>query len=530
MHHSELTTGATDAVWLQKDPYKNRPTFSPLKSDIETGVCVIGSGIAGISTAYELVKRGREVTMLEARTILSGETGRTSGHLANALDDHYIEIEKKHGREGAKQAADSHSWAIKRVGEIAKELGIDCNYRLVPGYELSQFDRKTESSKHQKDMDDLKSEVKLAQELGIEAEFSDDLTVKGWDSTKHDQSGGAIFRNQGGFHPTLYLNGIMNWLSKQRNFKCYTDTRVMSVSEESGGNKLVKVETANGNTVLCDDAVEATVVPLQKLSVIVQMGWYRTYCVAIRIPKGSVEDCFIYDSAEMYKYIRLTPADDKDDYLIVGGCDHKVGQEETSGRFEELEAWTRERFPQAGATDYKWSGQVYEPHDYMAFIGKNQGNEHIYIVTGDSGNGMTHGVLAGKLLSDLIEGKPNPWESTYSPKRVASMVKSAPEMLKSDIQVNLQYKKVFHSDITDIEDLVPGSGGIMTEGMSKVAVYKDESGAVSKMSAICPHLKGVVCWNALEKSFDCPVHGSRFSTEGKCLIGPAKAGLSPVEA
>ena len=136
----------------------------------------------------------------------------------------------------------------------------------------------------------------------------------------------------------------------------------------------------------------------------------------------------------------------------------------------------------------------------MAFIGGNQGNEHIYIITGDSGNGMTHGVLAGKLLSDLIEGKPNPWESAYSPKRIASMVKSAPEMLKSDLQVNLQHKKVFHSHITDIEDLVPDSGGIMT--------YKDESGAVSKMSAICPHLKGVVCWNALEKLFDCPVHGS----------------------
>jgi len=525
------TSGATDAVWVHKNRYEDRPQFSALNADTKTDVCVIGAGIAGISVAYELVARGRNVVLLEARDVLSGETGRTSGHLANALDDHYIHIAKKHGHDGARAAADSHTWALNRVGEIAKQLDIECEYRHVPGYEFSQFPRG--DKKHDDDMKELKEEAKLAKELGIEAEFRDDLTIKGWDG-KPDQRGGAVFSGQAAFHPTLYLGGILRWLQSQPNFQCFTSTRVMSVEEQNNatgtGNKTVKIQTEGGSVVQCDHAVEATCIPLQKLSVIVEMEFYRTYSIAIRVPKGSIEDCFMYDSAEEYKYVRLTECDEKDDYMIVGGCDHKVGQDSVSGRFEELETWTRERFTVAGSVDYKWSGQVFEPVDYMAFIGKNQGCDRIYVITGDSGNGLTHGVLAGRLIADEITGQDNPWAKLYSPKRVASIVKSAPSMIAHDLQVNAQYKRIAHSDITDIEDLVPGSGGIMKTGpLTPIAVYKDDDGKVTKMSAFCPHLKGVVCWNPVEKSFDCPIHGSRFSNTGECVIGPAKANLTIVE-
>jgi glycine/D-amino acid oxidase-like deaminating enzyme len=181
----------------------------------------------------------------------------------------------------------------------------------------------------------------------------------------------------------------------------------------------------------------------------------------MRVPKGSVEDCLLYDNAEMYKYVRLTACDEKDDYLVVGGCDHKVGQEETTPRFGELEAWTRERFPQASSVDYKWSGQIFEPGDNMGLIGKNQGCEKIYIVTGDSGDGLTHGVLAGRLIADEIDGIENPWAKLYSPKRLGSMLKSLPSIISHDLQINTQYKRFLQTDITDIEDLVPGSGGVL---------------------------------------------------------------------
>ncbi|RWA14485.1 hypothetical protein EKO27_g557 [Xylaria grammica] len=523
------SSGITDAVWVHEDPYSNRFNFQPLTSDIETDICIVGAGISGISIAYELVKRGKEVVLVEARDILAGETGRTTGHLASALDDLYQNIAKKHGKSGAKFAAESHQWAINRVGGIASELGIDCEYRLLPGYMVPQHERG--SKEYDDDIQEIQEMVKASNEAGLKAQFDAELTVKGWDG-KPDQRGGAIFQGQATFHPTKYCKGVLAWLKKQPNFRCYTRTRILSVEEKgvkvlSLGHKYCQAHTESGNTIQCEHAIETTNVPLQKLSVIVQEAWYRTYAIAMRIPKGTVEDCLLYDTADPYKYVRITRCDDQDDYLVVGGSDHKVGQEEARGRFEELEQWTRERFTQAKTVDYRWSGQIFEPVDYMAFIGRNQGNERIYIVTGDSGNGLTHGVLAGKLIADLVEGKPNDWEGLYSPKRVGSMVQSAPEMLAHDVKANMQYKRFLKSDIQDIEDLAPGCGGVLNPTASKpMAIYKDANGQVTKMSAICPHMQAVVCWNPVEKSWDCPVHGSRFGPKGLCVQGPANANLS----
>jgi glycine/D-amino acid oxidase-like deaminating enzyme/nitrite reductase/ring-hydroxylating ferredoxin subunit len=523
--HFMNTSGETDPVWVHRLPFSTYPQFSPLSHDIETDVCIIGSGIAGISVAYELVNRGVKVAMLEARNVLSGESGRTSGHLTNALDDGYTEIAKKHGSKAARAAAESHGWALNHVGEISEQLGIECEYRHLPAYEISQYPRGDPN--HDKEVADLKAEVEKAKSLGIDASWHDGLAVKGWDG-EPDQRDGAVFANQATFHPPKYLVGVLSWLKKQANFQCFINTRAMSV-EESGES--VKIQTEAGHTVVASQAVEATCVPLQKLSVIAEMEYHRTYCIAIRVPKGYVEDCLLYDQADAYKYVRLTACDKKDDYLVVGGCDHKVGQEDTKGRFEELETWVRERFTRAGSVDYKWSGQIYEPVDYMAFIGKNQGSNRVYIVTGDSGDGLTHGVLAGKLIADEIQGTANPWAELYNPSRMLSIAKSLPSMLAHDIQINMQYKRFLQSDIQDIEDLVPGTGGVLNRKIlsTPTAVYKDDSGVVHQFSALCPHMKGVVCWNGTEKSWDCPVHGSRFSKDGICIQGPAKANLTPVD-
>ncbi|XPS69455.1 hypothetical protein M3J09_001727 [Ascochyta lentis] len=528
--HFMYTSGETDPVWIHQVPYKNIPKFSKLDRDLETDVCIVGSGISGVSVAYELVTRGLNVVLIEGREILSGETGRTSGHLANDLDDGYTAIAKKHGDKGAKAAAESHTWALNRVGEISKQLGIECEYRHLPGYDFSQYPKNDKN--HADDMKSVIEDGQKAKELGIATEYREGFKLKGWEGTP-DQSDAVVYSGQATFHPTQYVKGLLEFLQQQPNFSCYTNTRCMDVKEKGVeilgmGHKEVLVSTLDGHTIKCADAVEATCVPLQKLSVIAEEEYYRTYCIAIRVPKGSVEDCLFYDSVDMYKYVRLTACDEEFDYLITGGGDHKVGQSDTMTPFKELEDWTRSRFPQATTVDYKWSGQVFEPVDYMAFIGKNQGMKHTYIVTGDSGNGLTHGVLAGRLIADEITGVPNPWASLYNPSRLSSIAKSLPSMISHDVQINSQYKRFLQSDIKDIEDLVPGEGGVLNPtGKKPLAVYKDDGGQIHKFSALCPHLKGVVCWNSAEKSWDCPVHGSRFSKDGVQLIGPAKAGLEP---
>jgi len=525
------TSGSTDPVWIHTEPYSNRSHYPALNKDIEVDVAIVGSGISGISTAYELVKRGLSVAMLEARDILSGETGRTSGHLASALDDGYTNIKSKFGDKGAAIAAESHTWALNRVGEISKELNIDCEYRHLPGYQVSQYVKG--QSGHDDDVKELKEEVAYTKTLGMDTEWRDNLTIKGWDG-KPDQRDGAVFNNQATFHPTKYLLGVLKWLSAQPNFACYARTRVMDTKEKGVeimgfGSKDVVVTTESGHTVSCKDVLMATCVPLQKLSVIAEMEYFRTYCIAMRIPKGSYEDCLLYDTAEVYKYIRFTACDEKDDYLVIGGEDHKVGQEgDEKTKFQELEDWVRQRYTQAGAVDYKWSGQVFEPADFMAFIGKDPGTKRTYIITGDSGNGLTHGVLGAKIVADEITGVENKWGEVYAPSRKATLISSAKDILAHDLQINSQYKRLLQTDITDIEDLVPGQGGVLNSKTKKpLAIYKTEDGEVRQMSAFCPHLKGVVCWNTAEASWDCPVHGSRFSKEGLCLIGPSKGNLNP---
>lgn len=166
----------------------------------------------------------------------------------------------------------------------------------------------------------------------------------------------------------------------------------------------------------------------------------------------------------------------------------------------------------------------------MGFIGKNQGNKHTYIVTGDTGNGLTHGTLAGRLLADEIQGINNPWSSVYNPSRKVSIAKSASDMIKHDVQINAQYKRFGQTDIRDIEDILPGEGGVLNAtGKRPVAIFKSDDGRVHKLDALCPHLKGVLCWNSLEKSWDCPIHASRFSKEGICIMGPSERNLKPFD-
>lgn len=522
--HALKTSGDTDPVWVHKEPYSNRPHFPKLTQDLKTDVCVIGSGIAGISTAYELVTRGVDVSMIEARDVVSGESGRTSGHLSSALDSPFTELASKHGEGGARLAGESHTWALRRVGEISKQLGIDCEYRKIPDYEISQYLRG--DPRHDEDVKMLQEDVKKASELGIPAHYKEGYAIKGWDG-KPDQRDAAVFEEQATFHPTQYMIGVLKWLAKQPNFTCYAHTRMMSIEEKGLISKEVHISTLDGHTITCNNAVEATCIPLQKLSIVAQLEYFRTYCIAIRVPKNSIEDCLINDQADPYMYIRFTECDAENDYLVIGGCDHKVGQDEENGRYRELEAWVRERFTRAGSVDYRWSGQILNSIDEVSFIGLNQGRKHTYVVTGDTGHGLTQGVLAGKLIADEIQGIENPWGKLYNPKRLPP-VSSLPSMLSHDIQINAQYKRLLQSDIGDIEDLAPGTGGVLNATTKKpVAVYKDDAGEVHRFSAMCPHLHGVVCWNNSEKSWDCPIHGSRFSKDGVCVMGPSKAGLSP---
>jgi Rieske Fe-S protein len=176
---------------------------------------------------------------------------------------------------------------------------------------------------------------------------------------------------------------------------------------------------------------------------------------------------------------------------------------------------------------YRWSGQVLEPVDSLAFIGRNPGNKNIYIATGDSGNGMTHGTIAGMLIGDLILGVTNPWEEVYDPARIT--LKASGDFLKEVSNMTVQYLDYLApGDIKTINELPTNEGAVMTLGGRKAAVFRDDKNVVHAYSAICPHLGCVLQWNSTEKSFDCPCHGSRFTCEGKVVNGPANTDLKRI--
>ena len=362
----------------------------------------------------------------------------------------------------------------------------------------------------------------------------DRTPIEGFDT------GPAIkFRNQAQFHPLHYLRGLAAAIERYGG-KIYTGTRVVDVQESEQGI----AKTQDGFTISAANFVVATNTPTNDRYVIhTKQAPYTTYVIGLRVPKGSVKRGLFWDTAEHagqedkplgmipYHYVRLAQGEDNgEEMLVVGGEDHKTGQaDDFEQRYQRLEDWARVRWPQAQEVVFRWSGQVMEPEDYMGFIGRNPADkDNVFIATGDSGNGMTHGAIAGILIPDLILGRTNRWEKLYNPSRLS--FKAAGDFLKENINVAAQYRDyVTGGDVKSVDDIAPGDGAVFRRGLRKVACYRDASGTLHEMTAVCPHLKCIVHWNRNEKTWDCPCHGSRFDAMGHVLNGPSIADLAPVD-
>jgi glycine/D-amino acid oxidase-like deaminating enzyme/nitrite reductase/ring-hydroxylating ferredoxin subunit len=477
-----------------------------LEEHTEADVVVVGGGIAGLSVAYELSLNHRKVVVLEAGTIGGGMTGRTTAHLSNALDDGWSELMKLRGPEDAHRAADSHTRAIQRIEEIIRHEGIDCEFERVDGYLfLAQGD----------DPQILDRELEAARRLGIlGVEKVARAPLPG------NQSRPALrFPRQGRFHPLKYLAGLTRTILREGG-RLYSGSHVAKFH----GGKDAYVETDAGWRVRARAIVVATNSPTNDRVVThTKQAPYRTFAVAAQVTKGSVVDALYWDTQDPYHYVRLAPQPDaRHDLLIVGGEDHKTGQADDGvARLQRLEHWAREHFPAIESFTYRWSGQVMETVDYLGFIGRNgMDAQNVYIATGDSGMGMTHGVIAGMLISDLILGLENPWAKLYDPGRVT--LAAIGKYAKENMNVAAQYADlVTAGDIKTVDDLAPGVGAVIRRGLRKVAVFRDKAARVHELSAICPHMGCVVHWNSLETCWDCPCHGSQFAVDGSVINGPS---------
>ncbi|MBT1702555.1 FAD-dependent oxidoreductase [Chryseosolibacter indicus] len=510
-----LTSGANISYWIDSaEPI----LFTPLNEDLLTDVVVVGGGISGLSIAYCLCKAGRSVVVIEDGAIGSGETGRTTAHIVNALDDRYSEIESMLGEQESRLAADSHTAAINFIERVVKEENIDCDFKRIDGY---LFLHPSDEIKT------LEEELDATRRAGIPTELLPNVP-----GGIHAMGPSLRFPSQAQFHPMKYLKGLADAVIRLGG-RIYTETRATEFKQQ--------IVVANDHTLTANYVVVATNTPVNDIVTMhTKQHPYRTYVIGALVPKGMLEYSLWWDSGDMdskwvtdpYHYARLQPYNEQFDLLIVGGEDHKTGQAEEENipeenRYSNLISWTQQHFPQVIDIVYHWSGQVMEPVDALAFIGKNPGDKSTYIATGDSGNGMTHGTISGMLIADLIQGIENPWEKIYDPSRITA--KATKEYLTEVSNMTVQYLDYLSpGDIKTINELEPNQGAIMNLGVKKAAVYRDEKNVLHTYSAICPHLGCVVQWNGSEKSFDCPCHGSRFTTEGKVVNGPAKSDLKKI--
>ncbi len=498
---------STSSAWYDRG---EAPFASALSADARADVCIVGAGIAGLMTAYLLAREGRDVVVLEQSEIGGGETGRTTAQLVTALDHGWARIASVHGADGARAAAFSHAAAIDRIETLVRDEEIACGFERLDGWLIGA----PAPREH------LDAELDAARDAGVSVERLARAPLGAVDT------GPCLrFAEQAQVHPLRLVRGLVDAV-RRHGGRVFAPAHVTALE----GAAPVRVVTATGAVVVARAVVLATNSPIHDaLPLHTKQAPYRTYVVTARVPHGAVPRGLFWDSADPFHYVRLAEGEGDTDLLVVGGEDHKTGQDDETPetRYARLESWAREWFPSMGPVVHRWSGQVMESMDGLAFIGRIDDGSDVYAVTGDSGNGMTHGVIAGMLLADLIQGRANPWVDLYDPSRLR--LKAMGEMAREGMNVAAQLTQwVRPGTVGSVDEIAPGCGAVLRRGLSKIAAYRDPEGGLHERSAVCPHLKCIVAWNPGERTWDCPCHGSRFDATGHVVSGPARDDLEPV--
>jgi len=491
--HSERTI----SLWDRKNIDLDRPA---LASNLDAEIVIVGAGIAGLSVAYQLACQGRQVVVVDDGAIGGGNTGRTTAHLSNVLDDRFATLRRERGAEIARVAAESHGMAIDSIEQIQREEQIDCAFKRLDGYLL---------------LGDADNEKVLDEELTAAREAG--LTVDKIQMPKGLPARPALrFGNQARFDPTAYLAGLAAAFER-RGGRIFSGCHVETVED----GERVAIQAVGGVRIKADKAVVATATPINdRLALHTKLAPYRSYAIALEVGPNTIPDVLAWDTCDPYHYIRLAEREGKT-YAIVGGADHKTGQsDDENAALESLETWAVAKLGLA-APAFSWSGQVMETLDGLAYIGLNPGDRNVYVVAGDSGMGMTHGAIAGILLPALMAGMDHPWAAAYDPSR--KPIGTAATFVSENINVAKQMASDFvaPSEVASLAEIAADEGAVLRHGLTKIAAYRDDRGKLHVRSAVCPHLGCIVQWNKLEKVWDCPCHGSQFGPTGRVLHGPA---------
>lgn len=487
-------------------PYNAAPKSFPSKAD----VVVVGGGITGITTALKLQQAGKNCLLVEAQGLGFGTTGGTTAHLNTIMDTPYYKIKESFGENNARLVAQIARNSIEQIERYITEFNIECSFEKKAAYLFSQDGEQSI---------ELEKIIDGSKKVGIEIDYCASLPV----AIPFKKV--ARVNGQAQLHAVKYIYGLASAFERAGGIiaqKC-TVTDVISREGET------VVVTSSGE-IGASYVVYATHIPPGVNILHFRCAPYRSYAMAIKLNDNNYPDAMVYDLYDPYHYYR-TQEIAGTRYLIAGGEDHKTAHEEdTRECLARLEEYIRKYFD-VESIPFAWSSQYFEPADGLPYIGHLPGNPpNIFVATGFGGNGMIYGTASADIIADLICSGKSGYEDLFDPGRVKpvagfeNFVKEAADVAGIFISKRLDIEK-----IDGFGELEKGEAKVVKLDGDSVAIYKDNTGELFAVNPACPHIKCMVAWNTLEKSWDCPCHGSRFSFTGELLTAPARKGLNRID-
>jgi glycine/D-amino acid oxidase-like deaminating enzyme/nitrite reductase/ring-hydroxylating ferredoxin subunit len=500
------------SYWMESTAATAHP---PLTEDADADVVVVGGGIAGICTAFELARAGRRVAVLEADRIVADTTGHTTAKVSAQHTLIYARLRDSVGPDGARLYARSQQDAVDHVERTAEELSIDCELERLPAFTYVESDDAT---------DTIRAEVEAAREAGLAASF---VTETG---LPFAVAGAIRVEDQAQFHPRRYLLALAE-AARRRGTAIHERTRAVGLEE----GEPCRVTTEHGTVVTARDVVVATHYPVfDRALLFARLVPRRELVVAAAIPSERDPRGMFITQEQGTRSVRAAPFGDGRRLLIVTGETFKPGApdaESVGERFERLAAWVHDRFG-VDRLAYRWAAQDNDTTDQLPYVGPfHPGARHVYVAAGFGGWGMSNGVMSGRLLAARIAGDDLPWAGLYDPRRLRPLQEAGP-LLKAQASVARHFvaDRLRTSHVDSVAELEPGTGAVVSIDGERCAVFRDEDGSLHAVSARCTHLGCIVHFNDAERTWECPCHGSRFAVDGSVLHGPANRPLERRDA
>ena len=492
-----------NSLWLSDNEiFKNIDLNISLDEDFSTDICIIGAGIFGLTCAYYITKLGFNVTVLEKSDIASKTTGYTTGKITSQHGLFYDYLTNSYSRKFAKDYLDVNEEAIQNIKNIIDEENINCDFKYQNSY---VYTTKKDELKF------IKKEYNAVSDLGYNCEL---VTKTG---LPFNIVGAICFKNQAEFHPIKYIAGLCECITA-RNGKIYTNTTAVDVKIKDSNY----ITYANGHEIKSKYVIIATHYPFINFPGFYFTKMYQStsYLIAVDTKKTLFKGMHISASVPTLSF--RTALYNNKEVLLIGGMDHKTGlpssYKDTYGKLEEI---AKKYYPDSNIL-FRWNTRDCISLDKIPYIGTfSSCMPNMFVGTGFKKWGMTLSNVAANIIVDKICGNYNKYEYLFKSTRLKP-IKNHDEFKNMIVQsTNSLLLDKFKKTQMSFDEIENNSGSIIEVNGEKVGIYKDKTGKIYAVNPICTHLGCLLSWNDIDKTWDCPCHGSRFNFDGTNLYDPA---------